>query len=105
MTEVFEIEYIPTGFKYHLPKEKCDELVTNEPENFKVTDENYKSPLDAKVKETAAYNKIVVETEEEIGAVNLAELSYADLKKYAKDKGIKASGTKEELLKRCIEEE
>lgn len=41
MKNVFKIKYIPTGFTFELAKERCDELLKNEPQNWEIEDKDY----------------------------------------------------------------
>ena len=60
----YNVEYIPTGFVYELPKEEADRLITEEPENFRVVDKDYKAPEVVEEKQEETILEQVKEKEE-----------------------------------------
>ena len=60
------MQYIPTGNVFTFGKEEADKLVSEEPENFRVLNDDYEMPV-IEEKQEATYDKIVEEeTKEEV---------------------------------------
>ena len=62
MKKVFKIQYIPTKNIFELSKNECDRLMLEEPNNFKVIDEDYTAPVE-EPEQTSVEQESIVEQE------------------------------------------
>jgi len=94
MTIEVKLRFIPTGNTFTLPEEEARKIFETDRGNYEIIGEQ--NNIEIK-KEKTTYEKVVNEVKP------LSEYNYAELKAFAKENNIKASGNKEELLERCIE--
>ena len=101
----FKVKYIPTGFIYELPKERCDYLVLNEPFNFEVVDKGYKNPIEPKEDNTSVYNKVIADENEPTLREKYELMSVKKLVAYAKEKeyDLKKATKKDDIIARILE--
>lgn len=94
MTIEVKLRFIPTGNTFILPEEEARKIFEADRGNYEIVGEQ--NNIETR-KEKTTYDKVVDEVKP------LSAYNYAELKAFAKEKNIKASGNKEELLERCIE--
>ena len=88
MTEkkVFQIQNTITKYVFKLTKEECDNIMLNDPHNFRVLDKDYTPPFPEEAKSKTIFEKVIGEENEET-TVNYEEKTVAELKAYAAEKG------------------
>ena len=96
----YRIKFKPTGIVFNLPKEEIARIIKDDHGyNYEVLDKEAAISAEPVNLVTTTYEQ-VVETEEVRG---LDQYTYEELKAFAKENGLKASGSKATLLERCIE--
>lgn len=98
--EEFRIKFKPTGVVFTLPEEEIQRIWKDDHgHNYEILDEGVNLSKEPVAAITTTYEQ-VVETD---APRHLSEYTYAELKEFAKENGLKPSGSKTDLLKRCIE--
>ena len=113
----FKIKFIPTGNVFSLPEAEIDELVKIDRGNYEVLDKDYVFKKKGNVlSEPTVLEQVMDDTntnennDENSGDQNdqdvvrgLEDYTVDELKKFAEENNLKKSGSKAELLERCIE--
>lgn len=86
--ETYKIKNKATGFVFHLTKEDCDRLVTEEPHNFVVVDDDYVSPLATPQAKTSTYKKVVEDGGDGNKPKTYEEMTVAELKDILEERKI-----------------
>lgn len=94
MTKTFTLQNTMTGMTYSVDKETCDRMVIEEPETFKVIDEDYKEPEKEFIDTRSVSEKVIIK-EQPLDTLKVAELkNICDVRSIQYKKG----ATKPELI-------